>query len=250
MAAFSIFGVACKKPGWAKFGLPRRVPFVWIGLIAFLLAQLGYSQSVRPLRPAIEEMPFPVSDLGLKALALGDDQFLFRYLARWLQDVGDGGGRVRPLVEYDYDRVVDWLKVLDRLDERSDYSFQLAARYFGAVMEPNLGPARVRKIVLYFRACALADPARRWPELVWAAERTRRVVKDPELSGLIAGDLVALRDNPRVPPWLPLLAAPLYRFAGNVAKAEELETDPVLSKLRRDAFRDLVGKLNPSLFQQ
>ncbi|PKU26516.1 hypothetical protein [Telmatospirillum siberiense] len=221
-----------------------RHPLLWIVLVALLCAQVGYARILRPLRPAIEEMPFPLNEQGIKGLALGDDQFLFRVLARWLQDVGDGGGRVRPLIDYDYDRVVDWLKVLDRLDERSDYSFVLGASYFGSVMEPNAGPSRVRKIALYFRERALADPARRWPELVWAGERARRIVKDRQLSELIAGDLSALRDNPRVPAWLPLLAPPLYRFAGNNRAAEDIDADPGLSKLRREAMQELLKRLN------
>lgn len=221
-----------------------RHPMLWAVLVVLLAVQIGYAHSVGPLRPAIEEMPFPLSDPGLKGLALGDDQFLFRVLARWLQDVGDGGGRVRPLRDYDYDRVVGWLKGLDRLDDRSDYSVILAARYFGSVMDPDLGPPRVRKIALYFRERALADPARRWPELVWAAERARRVVKDRQLSEMIAGDLIALRGNSQVPAWLPLLASPLYRFAGNIPAAEAIDTDPDLLNLQHEAVRELLKKLN------
>ncbi len=239
MAEFSVAGDAIQKPEWRASGLPRRVPLVWIPLIALLLAQIGFSALVRPLRPAIEEMPFPLGDLGLKAVALGDDQFLFRYLARWLQDVGDGGGRVRPLVDYDYDRVVGWLRTLDHLDDRSDYSYLLAARYFGAVMDPISGPPRVRKIVEYFRQVGLADPGRHWPWLVWAATKTHRVVKDKALSSGIADDLAALRDNPDVPSWLPLLASPLYRFAGNVKAADMLDQDPRLIDIRRRDRRGL-----------
>lgn len=239
MAVFSVAEDASQKSGWTALGLSKRLPLVWIPLIVFLLAQIGFSNAVRPLRPAIEEMPFPLSDLGLKAVALGDDQFLFRYLARWLQDVGDGGGRVRPLVDYDYDRVVGWLRALDHLDDRSDYSYLLAARYFGAVMDPIGGPPRIRKIVEYFHELGFADPGRHWPWLVWAATKAHRVVKDKALCGTIADDLVALRANPDVPSWLPLLASPLYRFAGNVKAADMLDQDPKLMDIRHRDRLDL-----------
>ncbi len=222
----------------------RHFVVLWVVLVGFLCAQIGYARVLVPLRPAIEEIPFPLGELGVKGIALGDEQFLFRFLARWLQEVGDGGGRVRPLKDYDYDRVVGWLKVLDRLDDQSNYSYWLAARYFGAVLEPNFGPERVRKIVLYFRERAVADPARHWPGLVWAAARVRRVVKDRDLSGLIARDLVALRGDPRVPSWLPLLVPPLYRFAGEIEEAKALETDPEFAALRRGVLRDFLEKLN------
>lgn len=224
----------------------RRGLAIW-GLLALLLgAQIVCAHILRPLRPAIDEMPFPLGELGIKGLAFGDDQFLFRFLARWLQDVGDGGGRVRPLKDYDYDRVVAWLQVLDRLDGRSDYGFVLASNYFGALMEPVAGPPRVRKIALYLRERALADPPRHWPGLVWAAEHARRAIKDPDLCRQLAGDLVAIAADDQVPRWLPLLASSLYRFSGDVGEAEKLERDPQLSGLRQTMMRDLLEKLRAS----
>ncbi|HIJ63611.1 MAG TPA: hypothetical protein HPQ04_13030, partial [Rhodospirillaceae bacterium] len=137
-----------------------------------LAAQLAFAHQVRGLRAAIEEMPYPLSDRALKFLAFGDDQFLFRGIARWLQDVGDGGGRLRPLRDYDYGRVVGWLEILDRLDGESDYGYSLAAHYFGAVTEDK----KVKIIAEYLRGAAMARPARRWPWLVWAATHVRHPV--------------------------------------------------------------------------
>lgn len=223
--------------------MARRLPFVWIALFGFLGLQIGYSWVLLPLRPAFEEIPFPLSDVGLKGIALGDEQFLFRFLARWLQDVGDGGGRLRPLRDYDYDRVVGWLKSLDRLDDQSEYGHELAARYFGALTDPTSGPVRVGKIAAYFRELALADPARHWRWLVWAATRAHRFVKDRDLSERIANDLIGLRDNDQVPVWLPLLASPLYRFAGDLKAAQALESDPTMIERRRQGLNELGRSL-------
>jgi hypothetical protein len=154
--------------------------------------------------------------------------------------VGDGDGRVRPLIDYDYDRVVAWLTRLDHLDPRSTVSFLLATQYFGAVMEPHRGPPRVAKIVVYLRDVGVADPATHWPGLVWAATRTIHIVKDPVMADRLGGDLAALLGNPAVPEWVPLLADPLYRYAGNLPAAAALEADPLWAEIRR---RDLTTLL-------
>jgi hypothetical protein len=69
------------------------------------------------------------------------------------------------------------------------------------------------------------------------------VIKDATLSDRLAQDLVSLRAAPGVPDWLPLLAVPLYRQAGEDGKAAELTSDSELMGRRRHAFEELTEKL-------
>ena len=179
-------------------------------------------------------------------MAFGDSQFLFRLQTLWMLDFGDGGGRLKPLRDYDYDRVVGWLRAMDGLDSRSDAVYQLGSHYFGALTDPATAPAKVGRVADFFEQAALADPAHRWSWLVWSALIIQHRVKDPELAGRIATDLMSLRDNKSVPNWLPLLAVPLYRIAGNEAEAERLSRDPGMIELRREA----VESLNRTLQQR
>jgi hypothetical protein len=218
---------------------------LWVALVLLFVGQLAYSRSLAPLRPAIEEMPPAFSPVALKALALGDDEYLFRALALWLQDVGDGGGRVRPLREYDYDRVVDWLQDLDALNPRSEYAHTIAARYFGAITDPQAAPSRVAKIGEYFRRLGREHPAADWPWLVWAGVKVQAIARDRELAERLADDLVALKGNPTVPDWLPLIAIRLYQVAGNEAAARSLAMDPDLASVRSRYVRNLSESLNP-----
>lgn len=193
---------------------------LWGILALFVAAQVWFAVGTRHLRSAIEEMPPPPSAQGLRAMALGDTEFLYRHLGRWLEYVGDGGGRVRPLREYDYDRVVGWLQVVDDLDaRRSDYIHVLAAQYFGEV---NIDPGRVRKIVDYLRGMALADPVRNWRWLVWASRAARSPIKDPELLKAIAHDLQSPElKSPAVPAWVRALPIRLYHDAGDQADSQD-----------------------------
>jgi hypothetical protein len=195
------------------------------------------------LRPAIEEIPPPFSPIVLKALALGDEEFLFRASSLWLQEVGDGGGRVRPLRDYDYDRVVGWLTVLDTINGRSDYAHTVAAHYFGALSDPQAAPLRVGKIAEYFRRMAMGDPARHWPWLVWAGVKAQTTAKDPVLAARLADDFVSLKAAPGVPDWLPLIAIRLYQVAGNEPAARALAADPDLLDVRQRASREILDKL-------
>ena len=222
--------------------LSHRV-VVWPAFALLLICQVVFALSVRSTRPGVEEMPFPPSAEVLKVFSLGDDHLVFRAVARWLQGVGDGDGRVRPLVEYDYDRVVGWLKSIDNIDPQSEVIYFLATRYFGAVMEPRRGPAQVRRIAIYMRASALEDLPKRWPRLVWAGTRTLHVVKDKNFALQLAADFAGLEGRSDVPNWLPLLAVPLYRFGGDLAAAEALEADPHWIEIHRNSFRDLMQAL-------
>lgn len=219
---------------------------LWAAILLLLGAQVLVSHHLKPLRPAIEEMPYPPSPLALKALALGDDQFLFRAEVSWLQGVGDGGGRLKPLRDYDYDRVVDWLRIVDGLDPQSRSLFEIGARYFGAISDPATAPLKLKPLAAYFLQVGMSDPAHRWPWLVWAAVKAQHTIHDPELAHQAADDLLSLRGAADSPYWLPLLAMPLFRVAGDPDRAAALAADPDMIRLRRRAFAELNGRLSPT----
>ncbi len=193
-------------------------------------------------------MPPAPSATTLKALAFGDDEFLFRYLGRWMQEVGDGGGRMKPLRNYDYDRVVDWLETLDEMnDQRSEYPRFLAARYFGNITDAvDPSHSRVLKIVSYLRRVGLSDPAREWQWLVWNADTAKTRLQNTPLIRQAARDLQSpeLQDR-SVPPWVRILPVRLYYFIGDQAAAKE-----ALAKISPEdiaAINKAVSDLNKRL---
>lgn len=216
---------------------------LWVALLGALLCQVVANFQLAPLRPAIDEMPYPPSPQAMKALALGDDQFLFRSEISWLQEVGDGGGRLRPLKDYDYGRVINWLREIDRLDPQSQSIFALGSTYFGAITDPVLAPPKVKLLAQFFAEAGAADPAQRWSWLVWSAIKTQHIVRDPDLARSIAGSLLSLPSPPAVPDWLPLLAAPLYRTAGDADKAASLDLDPDMIARHRRVHDNLSARL-------
>jgi hypothetical protein len=211
---------------------------LWLAFFLFLAVQVGFSSATLNLRPGIETMPPAPTDRALKAMALGDDEFLFRYLSRWLEYVGDGGGRVKPLREYDYSEVVRWLEALDDLDQgRSELAHELAARYFGEITNAvDKDHHRLLAIVAYLRAVALKDPKREWRWLVWSANQAINPIADPALMKSVAHDLESpeLRDS-TVPAWVRVLPIRLYRKAGDEAAAKA-----AIDRVTPDDWAELV----------
>jgi len=222
----------------------RSAAPLWAAILLLFGGQVLVSQHLKPFRPAIEEMPYPPNPLALKALGLGDDQFLFRAEVSWLQGVGDGGGRLKPLKDYDYDRVIEWLRVIDGLDPQSRSLFEVGARYFGAISDPGSAPLKLKALATYFLEVGMSDPAQRWPWLVWAAVKAQHTIGDKELARRAADQLMSLRGAAGAPYWLPLLAPPLYRAAGDSDRAALVMADPDMIRLRQRAFTELNGRLS------
>lgn len=224
---------------------PRRIrekdapASLWLALLVLVVVQIGFVGYTWRIRPAIEEMPPPPSPLTVKAMALGDDEFLYRYLGYWLQGVGDGGGRLRPLREYDYDRVVAWMRTIDRLDERAEYIHQLATSYFGA---ERIDLGRVRKILAYLHGVAIEDPKHRWPYLVWCANIARDTLKDKELARALAADFGSdAMKAPTIPAWVRMIGVRLYAFVGDQKAATAAYE--ALSQADRDQVQNDINEM-------
>ena len=80
--------------------------------------------------------PVPTKE-GAMMMALGDAQFAYRLGAITLQNLGDGGGRVTPISNYEFDKLGAWFRLLDGLDPASDHVPMLAAYYFGGSRAPK-----------------------------------------------------------------------------------------------------------------
>jgi hypothetical protein len=98
--------------------------------------------------------PVPSKD-GAMALALGDSEFSYRSGALALQNLGDGGGHVTSLRDYDYVKLGQWFRLLNSLDPASEHLPMIAAFYFGAVTER---PESTR-VVVDFLAAVGRNPA-------------------------------------------------------------------------------------------
>ncbi|MCB9991585.1 MAG: hypothetical protein H6867_09505 [Rhodospirillales bacterium] len=108
----------------------------WILYIFFFCALAAhglFSVHSRPLQARWVNVPPVPSEAAAIAMALGDRALAYRMYGIMIQNLGDTGGRVTPLKDYDYPRLGQWFMLEDKMDERSDFIPYLAAYYFGGV---------------------------------------------------------------------------------------------------------------------
>jgi hypothetical protein len=157
--------------------------------------------------------PLPVAP----ALALGDSQLFYRAAAFALQNMGDEGGRVTPLADYDYKRLGDWLDLLDRLDPAARHAPTLAAYYFGQTPDPE----GLRRIVAYLGRVGARDPARNWRWLTHAAWLARHRLHDLPLALAVARHLAGLPEG-AAPLWVRQMPAFVLAEVGEHEAARDL----------------------------
>jgi hypothetical protein len=151
------------------------------------------------------------------ALALGDPQLFYRAAAFALQNMGDGGGRVTPLADYNHARLSDWLDLLDRLDPEARYAPTLAAYYFSQTPDRD----GLRRIVAYLGRVGARDPARNWRWLAHAAWLARHRLQDLPLALTAARYLAGLPADD-VPLWARQMPAFVLAEVGEREAARDL----------------------------
>lgn len=177
----------------------RAQPFILVSLL-FWLALCGALWLAGHLAqarwPGVPPVP---AEKGAVAMTLGDRQMSYRLGALTLQNMGDGGGRVTPLKEYDYRALSAWFYLLRGLDSVSDHVPLIAAYYFGATREPEQA-----RIVAEYLAEAGQDPSgQKWRWLAQAVFLARYRANDLPYALELANKLAALQlDHGRqMPIW-------------------------------------------------
>jgi len=166
-------------------------------LLLALLAQVGLRLATDSVTPRLELVPPAPSRIELAALSFGDREGAYRILLQQLQDFGDTAGRFSALRDYDYGRVVDWLRAVYRMDGQSDAVLTLAVSVYG--QSPD--PAQVRQIALFLDEACRHREERMWRWLVEAAYLAKHRAHDQELARAIAQELAVLK-NPELPDWV------------------------------------------------
>ena len=145
----------------------------------------------------------PVPPLSIAALpALGDFQLAYRTLGVTIQNLGDEGGQVTPLVDYDFNRLGQWFHVMDRLDPQSDYIPYLASFYFGAVRGGE-AKKKLRPVAEYLYKAGQSSEGQKWRWLAHAVYLARFKLDDLDWAYKMSLELsdLARNERPDLPHW-------------------------------------------------
>ena len=107
-------------------------PVFYSLFVLFLVLNIAFWFYSRDLRSSWSNVPPAPSEKGTLSLALGDKQFAYNSLALMLQNLGDVGGRMNRLEDYDYKALGEWLLLSHKLDPHSNVVPLLASFYYGS----------------------------------------------------------------------------------------------------------------------
>lgn len=155
----------------------------------------------------------------LMVSALGDEQFAYRQAGMTLQDLGNEGGEVTSLLDYDYQKLDGWFDALYALDQRSDFVPMLAAYYFGATRDPDDA-----LILTDFLETAGTDPyGEKWRWLAQAVFLARYRAEDLDRALELAYKLQNMAEtDPNVPIWARSMPAFVLKAQGETEAARLL----------------------------
>ncbi len=217
--------------------IPRKA---LIAVLVTLSLQGVFWSQTRDLRRAWVGVPPVPSHKVALAVALGDGQFLYRAATFALQNMGDEGGRVSPLKDYDYQRLGRWFALLDQFDPKSQYLPVLVGYYFGQT--PKTEDLRV--VIDYLVRVTERDPERNWRWLAHAVYLARHRINDIKLALDLAYRLAAL-EAPGLPVWTKQMPAFVLAEVGDNEAARDLmvvilETDQNLTPEEIEFMRDFI----------
>lgn len=192
-----------------------RSSLFYLFLAAAIAAQGAFWWKTHRIHPDIGIVPDVPSVETVKALSFGDDEALFRYLALGIQNAGDTFGRFTALYKYDYFKLYHWMRLLDTLDDQSNYLPSMATYYFGQTQRKG----DVKYIYDYLVEHAAHRPKEKWWWLVQASYIANHKLNDIDLAFKAAKPLENTRG---IPLWAQQMPAFLYEQQGEMGAAMKI----------------------------
>lgn len=139
-----------------------------------------------------------------KAMALGDEEYLFRILSLRIQNAGDVYAGMTPLKYYDYQYLTKWFKYLDELNSDSRVSASLASYVYSNTKDKQ----KTKILISYLEDKARLDIDKNW---WWAFQGIylARSIKDYDKE-LELAKLLATNQDPNAPLWTKQIPAFIY----------------------------------------
>ena len=183
-------------------------------MIIALAAQVFFWFKAESIKPNLEIVANPPSKAVLEVNSLGDKEFYFRTQALRIQNMGDTFGRFSALKDYDYKKLYHWFKLMDTLDNRSNFVPAIVSYYFSNTPEAE----DTRYLIKYLREHAAQNPEKKWWWLYQATYIANRTLEDKDLAVEIA---LEMRDTsgPDAPLWTKNFAAFLYEDMGDACQS-------------------------------
>lgn len=187
---------------------------VTLALVFALLVNFLFWLNLRGVQAQWGNVPPAPKEHFAAIYGLGDEKFSYRINALMLQNLGDTGGRVTALKDYDYEKLNAWFLLQDKLDPVSDYIPYLASYYFSAVQDPE----KFRPVLDYLKMVGIRPEGTKWKWLVQGIFFARHKLGDLEKALELANEL-AITENKDAPIWTRQMPAFVMNAKGSKREA-------------------------------
>jgi hypothetical protein len=185
-------------------------------ILALCVHVVAWAQ-LREVRARWLNVPPVPSTFSASAFALADNQFAYRMTGLMLQNLGDSGGRVTAFRDYDYERLIQWFHLTEKLDFRSDFIPRLAAYYFSAVDDPQ----KLSLLADYLYEAGNSTEGDKWQWLAQAIYLKRYKANDLETAYQWSLELANM-DKPGIPIWTKQMPAFIKNAEGDKQAAYDI----------------------------
>jgi len=175
--------------------------FFWLFILTFIL-QVIFWKFTEKYRYSSEIIPPAPSDYVVKAMSFGDKEFLFRSLVIRLQNAGDIFAGFVSLNKYNYQRVYDWMTLLDNLNYQSRLVPSLASYYYSQTQNKS----DLIYILNYLDEHSSRDIDKNWWWLFQATFIAKKDLNDLDKALYFANKL-ALNNATEAPLWTKQMPA-------------------------------------------
>ncbi len=175
----------------------------FIAFLMFFAMQILLWQYIEKQKPDIEIVPPAPNKIFTKFASFGDEELLFRILGARLQNSGDVFAGFVALKNYDYNRVYDWLVLLDDLNSESNFTPSLASYYYSQTQNRQDN----YKIVKYLNDHSIKNLNKKWWWIVQSVN-IASFIPDQALA-IKSAEIIANNNFDNAPLWTRTIATML-----------------------------------------
>lgn len=190
----------------------RGMQMALAALVLSLAGQAAFWNHSRSVMPEMGIVPDVPGERTVRALSFGDEQAFFRLLALNIQSSGDTFGRFTALYKYDYNKLYHWFRLLDGLDDQSNYLPSMATYYFSQSQNRD----NVRYIVDYLDEYTAGREKEKWWWVAQASYLASHKLEDLDRAQELANRLRGVKG---IPMWAQQLSAFIYEKRGEFGEA-------------------------------
>lgn len=197
----------------------RQETRLWVIFLCVFLLNCGVWSFTREKQAQWLNVPPVPQSTSVLTMFLGDQEFAYRSLGVMLQNLGDMGGRITPLRDYNFPRLAQWFFLMQKLDAHSDYAPYLAAFYFGAATGDDIGE-KIKPLVRYLRQAGNSAEGQKWRWLAHAIYLARFKMNDLDYAYAMAKELSDIGYKRRdLPHWTRQMPVFILNAKGNKEEA-------------------------------